>query len=144
MRRVLNVETGNGDAPGYVLDIYESTPATYRAEVRSPEEDVLMVAAGANLDGDAGVIGAIGNFFLGTPNADIGKALVAAARTELAANARSLPREAVTGMQLAGVVMEALSPLRDAWPDIGADALGEVAAKAAVELHKRFRIEERT
>lgn len=53
------------------------------------------------------------------------------------------PRAKVPGYLLAGAVMEALSPLWDAHPDIGADALADVAANAAALITRRYTVTER-
>lgn len=143
-RRILNVETMRADGPGYVLDVYESGASAFRAEVRDPWERIIWTAAGAKLDGDAGLLESLRTFFVAGTHPGIGRELVEGARLELELRGHDATPEEVSGMQIAGLVMEVLSPLRDAWPDIGVDALAEIAAKAAVEIHRRFDVKEKT
>lgn len=144
-RRVINVETGTReDGPGFVLDVYEVGPRAYRGEVRDPEENIVMAVASAKLDGDASLLESVTTFFASGPLEHIGKMLAVGARAELKMGTHEPRPATASGLEMAGVVLEALSPLLDAHPDIGADALGAIAASVAVELQRRFRIEEKS
>jgi hypothetical protein len=53
------------------------------------------------------------------------------------------PRAKVPGWEVAGAVMDALLPLWDAFPEIGAAALADVAANAAATISRRYVVTER-
>lgn len=145
-RRVVNVESGNGDAPGFVLDVYVVASA-YRGEVRDPDERVIMAVSGATLDGDSSVLESVVTYFATGPNACIGKGLVEAARAELKMSGADT-RAAVPGWEIAQAIGDALlclgEPTQPAETRLTDVQIADIAARAAVAVRVKFDVREKS
>ena len=145
MKRIINTE-----ACGLTLDVF-ITSAVYRAEIRDAEENIVMGASAANLDGSDSVLESVESFFTARRDHTTGKALVEGARIEMNCSGIEA-RPAVPGWKLAEVINEKLRVMasRETPEDIRLrveltnEQRTEIAAAAALACKLKFDIRERT